>query len=330
MKAYHVYLMRTKFPDDGCWEPFETDADRRRFELLTHMYSCVNHKTMNPDIPLVLVTDEKTLRYYDEWKLTGLYDEVITDFHDDYPHDRISEHFWATPKIWAMRKLQAPFIIFDNDIVLHKPLSRFTDCDLLYLHRETTAIYPNPYDIAGPPGFVWDDQIVSCFRASLPMNCAVVGMFNEEFKQDYLQRYFDFALDAPGHLRYATADSSKLFAWSTAQMLTEQWLLAALARKWKKHDGRVFRTRAVAKVLWVSDGFSLFDTDADESAQEELDSNFYHLWGAKKIQNDPTNPYYNLVCNLLVGGRYIVEKSPQYEIVKPVFDRIVADLAAGQ
>ena len=48
-----------------------TDIDERRFELLTQIYSCINHKTKNPDVPLGLITDEHTLKYYDEWQLTG-------------------------------------------------------------------------------------------------------------------------------------------------------------------------------------------------------------------------------------------------------------------
>ncbi|MGI9124366.1 MAG: DUF6734 family protein, partial [Mycobacterium sp.] len=200
MKAYHVYIISTQYPSDA-------GIEQRKFELLTHMYSCINHKTVNPDIPLCLVTDHNTLKYYDDWKLTGLYDEIITDFHDDYPRERISKNFWASPKIWAMSKLQAPFLIFDTDIILHKPLAGYQDCDLLYLHRETSTIYPNIFDITGSPGFLWDEEMVRCFRGTLPMNCAVVGMFNEEFKNDYVKRYFEFALDAPGDVQYANANS---------------------------------------------------------------------------------------------------------------------------
>ncbi len=332
MKAYHVYLMRTQVPANGGWQqPFETEMGRRKFELLTHMYSCINHKAKNPDIPLVLVTDKATLKYYDEWRLTGLYDEVITDLHDDYPRDRISQHLWASPKIWAMKKLRAPFIVFDTDIVLHKPLTTYRDCDLLYLHRETSTIYPNPYDVAAAPGFEWDAAIIDCFRSALPMNCAVVGMFNEDFKRDYVNRYFEFALDAPGHVLYATDASRKFHPWSSGQIIAEQWLLAALALKWKKYDQKPLRTCAVVKALWASEEFWPLDLDEDASAiNEELTASFYHLWGAKKIQNDPTNTFYERVRATLLGGRHIVEQSPQYEIVKPVYDRIIAGVIARE
>ncbi|MEI6252983.1 MAG: DUF6734 family protein [Mycobacteriaceae bacterium] len=338
MKAYHVYIMRTEAVSPtrrvqlhAGYGTLETDIDRRRFELLTHMYSCINHKTKNPDIPLVLITDEHTLKYYDDWQLTGLYDEVINDFHDDYPRDRIAEGFWASPKIWAMHKLHAPFVIFDADLVLHKPLSTYNDCDLLYLHREASTQYPNPYEIVGPPGFQWGDEMIRSFRGTLPMNCATIGIFNEDFKLDYVERYFDFVLDSPGTLMYATESPYNLPSLVAPQILVEQWLLAALAYKWKKFDNKPLRTRAVVKALWASDYFSPLDMDLDPWVIDgELDDNFYHLWGAKKIQNDPTSPLYDYVRNVLLEGRFIVEQSPQFPIVKDVYERIIAGLTDGR
>ena len=352
MKAYHVHLMRAARSSDrplsrNCYHEWSADPatliDQRRFELLTQMYSCINHKTKNPDIPLVLITDENTLKYYDRWQLTGLYDEVITNFHDDYPLDRIAEGFWASPKIWAMKKLHAPFIIFDTDLVLHQPLSTYNDCDLLYLHRDTPAIYPNPLDIAGPSGFRWDAETLRSFAGSLPMTSAVVGMFNEGFKQDYVNRYFDFVLDAPGDLLNPSQNAhlADLLGLDvegpSAQIVMEQWLLAALALKWKKYDNNSLRTRAVVKALWLWDEFSPLDVDQDPSTiNDELSNNFYRLWGAQVLQNcisiQPER--YVQVRDTLLGARFIVEESPQFPVVKDVYEQIIAgltdDRAVGQ
>lgn len=295
------------------------------------MYSCINHKTKNPEVPLTLITDENTLKYYDMWQLTGLYDEVITDFHDDYPADRVSKRFWTSPKIWAMRKLHAPFVVFDTDTIIHKPLSTYTDCDLLYLHRETPNIYPNPLDIEGPPGFKWDDEMLRCFRSSFPMNCAVVGMFSEPFKLDYLERYFEFVLDAAGEMLGENQNVYKNDQWASAQMIAEQWLMAALAIKWKKFDNKPLRTRALAKALWTSEEFSPLDMDQDASmVRGELSGSFYRLWGAKQIQNDTKHEHYDFVRQTLLGGRFIVEESTQYPIVKDVYEQIIADLTDEQ
>jgi SAM-dependent methyltransferase len=330
MKAYHVDLMRAARPADvslsrNCYSQWSADPDtlihRRRFELLTQMYSCINHKKKNPDIPLTLITDENTLKYYDRWRLTGLYDEVITDFHDDYPRQRVSTPFWSSPKIWAMQKLKAPFVIIDTDTVIRKPLSAYADCDLLYLHRETPAVYPHPSEIAGPPGYEWDPELLDYFRGAIPMSCAVTGMFDEEFKRDYVKRYFEFVLDASGELLDSNRSVDRAHRGTAAQVLAEQWLLAALADKWN------IRTRALAKVLWVYTAFRPLDMDQRSApVNEEMTENFYRLWGAKKIQNNITDAGYDPIRTTLLGGRYIVEESPQYDIVKDVYEEIIAGL----
>lgn len=323
MKAYHVYVLKPQHPENS-------GIGRRTFELLTHIYSCINHKTVNPDIPLVLITDQNTLRYYDDWQLTGLYDEVVTDVYDDYPSDRISQNFWASPKIWAMSKLRAPFFIFDTDLVLHKPLARYTtDCDLLYLHRETSASYPNIFDITGPPGFVWSDDLVGCFLNTLPMNCAVTGMFNEQLKADYVRRYFEFVLDAPGDVQYANPNSRRMHQYSPAQIVVEQWLLAALAYYLATVAGIPTRTRAVVKALWTWDELSPLDMDmlpGSEAFAAEVGGTFFHLWGAKRFQNEPGHQFHESVRQTLLRGRSIVEESPQYPIVRDVYDDIIARL----
>ncbi|MCW1957748.1 MAG: hypothetical protein KIH64_004220 [Mycobacterium sp.] len=326
MKAYHVYILSPQFPENA-------GIGNRKFELLTHIYSCINHKTVNPEIPLVLITDQNTLKYYDDWQLTGLYDEVVTDLHDDYPRDRISQNFWASPKLWAMSKLRAPFLIFDTDLVLNKPLARYaTDCDLLYLHRETTATYPNIFDIVGPPGFVWSEDLVGCFQNTLPMNCAVTGIFNEQFKADYVRRYFEFVLDAPGEVQYTNPNSHRMHQCSAAQIVLEQWLLAALAYYLATVAGIPTRTKAVVKALWTPDGLSPLDMDlrpGSEALAAEQGGTFFHLWGAKRFQNDPDHRLYESVRRTLLRGRSIVEESPQYPVVRDVYDDIIAQLTVG-
>ena len=320
MKAYHVYLFNGPYPAKAETEP-------RPFELITHIYSCLNHANINPDIPLCLVTDERTKRYYDDLNITALYDEVITNLHDDYPRDRIASTFWASPKIWAMSKLSAPFVIFDTDLVLHKPMKDYMNCDLLYLHRETSAIYPNLFDVKGPPGFAWDDDLVWSFRNTQPMNCAVVGIFNDAFKSDYVRRYFDFVLDSTGEVLFATEGSRKMHPWSSAQILAEQWLIAAVADYWKNSKGTPVRTQAVCNAIWSSEFFFPFNMDLGSDAiAAEVESSFYHLWGAKAVQNNKGSDKHQVVREVLSSGRHIVEKNPRFNAVKDLFDTLMAEV----
>jgi hypothetical protein len=313
MKAYHVYIIRNREPET--------------FELITHMYSCINHRNVNPDVPLSLITDSKTKEFYDKWKITSLYDEVITNFFDDYPYDRISHNFWASPKIWAMGKLKAPFIILDTDLLLHNPLSTYTNCDLAYLHRETSVSYPNIFDVHGPEGFVWDDDMLKSFRNTQPMNCAVIGMFNDSFKSDFVKRYFDFVLDSSGDVSYATEHSHRMQPLSSAQIMMEQWFIAALANYWTYVLNVPIKTQAVCKVLYSSEGFFTYDMDmGHDVASPELNNTLYHLWGAKQYQNDKTHELHISTRDMLYGGKHLVESSSYYNILKEPFDKLLTDL----
>lgn len=291
------------------------------------MYSCLTHKEFNPDIPLTLVADSRTVDYFDHWKITSLYDEIITDIFDDYPRDRISSRFWASPKIWAMSKLSTPLVIFDTDIVLQKPLANFSDCDVLYLHRELSAQYPNIFDVTGPPGFVWDKEITKSFLNTQPMNCAVVGMFNEAFKSDYVRAYFDFVLNSTGEMQFANENSHLMNAPQSPQIMIEQWFLAALAEYWTRVGGRRIVTRAFCKVISGPDCFMPFDLDVPAYAvADELERSFYHLWGAKDHQNDKDHVFFQGAKKTLTSARRIVENSNYRDILREPFGLLTAAL----
>ena len=320
LKAYHVYVL-----NKAC-DPAEAAATRP-LELVTHMYSCLTHKEFNPDIQLVLIADPATVTFFDYWKITNLYDEVITDFFDDYPRDRISRRFWASPKIWAMSKLPTPFLILDTDLVLQKPLADFFDCDLLYLHRELSGPYPNIFDVEGPPGFVWDDEIRKSFRNCLPMNCALIGMFNEAFKSDYVTAYFQYVLDSTGELQYANRNSKRMTPVESAQIMIEQWFIAALVEYWRRVGGRQITTKSYSRVISCDDYFMPYDPDAPASSvNDELDYTFYHLWGAKKYQNDRSSPFFQKARSTLIGATRIVENSPYRDVLREPFGALIAAL----
>jgi len=317
MKAYHVY----RFSGSAPIQP-------RALELITHMYACVIHHAANPGLPLILVTDTRSKSFYDQWRITALYDDVITEIFDDYPEQRISPQYWASPKLWAMSKMRTPFAILDTDLIFHRPLSDYEVCDVLYLHRESTAIYPNVFDIEGPEGFVWDPEMARSFINSQPLNCALIGMFNEEFKSDYVQRYFDFVLDSSGVLQLAGENSHRMYSPAAAQITLEQWFLAALADHWTRVQRRPIRTRAACEVISTSVDFFGYDMDRGPmtSSDPRLDSTFFHLWGAKTTGRDTES--YQRACQTLTAGRFIVENSAYRDALYEPFTRLLGMLAA--
>lgn len=304
MNSYHVFLVNENRPPGS-------------FELLVQMYSCIVHKTHNADTPLYLITNKKSKEFYDSWNITPLYDGVITDYFDDYPYDNISPNFWASPKIWAMSKLKTPFVVYDTDLVLYKNLKKESvGCDLLYLHRESPTTYGNPLDIEHSDNWRWDKKRIISFKDSFPMNCAVVGMFDEKFKTEYVTQYFEFVLGASGEVKNMTKEKELLYAESSPQIIMEQWFLAALSKQLKK-----IKTKALVPVVYTNQSFYTFDLDSEsDDAHKLLNESIYHLWGAKKFENDPKSKLYIKSKMDIVNALPIITSSP--------YNRLLIDKAS--
>ena len=310
MNAYHIYVVGENPPQE--------------FELITQIYSCINHRNTNPNIPLYLITDESSLSFFDSYNITKLYDDIITDIFDDYPSDKISEKYWASPKIWAMSKLKTPFVIYDIDLVLNKSLEPYLNNDLLYLHRETPSTYPNIYDVHHTDNFEWNHNFIECFKDTLPMNCAVVGMFNERFKNEYTNFYFDFVLNSNGNINYVNEFSKLMDSESAAQIMIEQWMLAALAYHWQEHKNILFQTKSFCNVIYTSQSLRLLDLDVDSIlAHDTITSSMYHLWGAKKYQNKKQHKIHKMTKTELIKAEVLVLQSPYYDVIKESYYALI-------
>lgn len=302
MNSYHIYVVGEHPPQE--------------FELITQIYSCINHKNTNPNIPLHLVTNEQSRKFFESHNITKLYDSVITDIFDDYPYDKISNNYWASPKIWAMSKLKTPFVVYDIDLVLNKSLEPYLETDLLYLHRESTSSYPNIYDVHHTDNFKWDGMFIKSLKDTLPMNCAVVGMFNEEFKKEYTDIYFNFVFNSTGEISYANENSHLMVGDSSAQIMIEQWMLAGLAHDWQSRRKLNFKSKSFCNVIYTSETLRLLDLDIDPSFSEiEISSAMYHLWGAKKYQNKVNHKIHKLTKLELLEAERLILESPYYKTI---------------
>jgi len=310
MNAYHIYVVGENPP--------------REFELITQIYSCLNHRISNPELPLYLVTDLKSKDFFESYNITKLYDAVITDIFDDYPYEQISHRYWASPKIWAMSKLQTPFVVYDTDLVLNKNIQPYTNLDLLYLHRETTSTYPNIFDVHHNENFEWDVDFAKSLKDTLPMNCAVVGMFNEEFKKEYTDFYFNFVLNSTGEISYATEKSHFMYDGNGAQIMMEQWLLAGLAHDWQKRRNIDFKTKSFCNIIHTSETLRLIDMDSHpDEAITEISSTMYHLWGAKEYQDKVEHEVYKRAQSQLIGAEWLVLQSPYYDVIKDSYYSLI-------
>ena len=223
-----------------------------------------------------------------------------------------------------MSKLKTPFFVYDTDLVLNKSIDSYKENDLVYLHRESTSTYPNIYDVHHNKNFKWDQNFVKSFKDTLPMNCAVIGMFNEDFKKEYTDFYFNFVLNSTGEISYATENSHLFYDGNGAQIMIEQWLLAALAHDWQTKRKINFKTKSFCNVIHTSDTLRLTDMDSNPSdASYEISSTMYHLWGAKQFQDNVEHEIYQRAKSQLLGGEWLVLQSRYYEIIKDAYYALI-------
>ena len=303
MKVYHVFVFQEHRP--GC------GLDFTPFEQLVALLSVVRHRTLNPTIPIHLLTD---IRSYDIFKSMGidtLYDKVEYDFFSDYPSHRISDVFWASPKVWATKKLKAPFMIMDMDLVLHKSYSYFYEYDFIGLHRESPTHYATPFNISTPENFKWSDAEIESFSKSFPINACLTYWGNDELKNAFADRYFELVFDNPGELYDVNFKKMREHYYINqypVQLLAEQWLMAAKIQEYKKLNPTI-KFKCMSDLIYGMYGFISDKTDTLQT-QFYVDEYAYHLWGAKNhYYLESTDPKYISTKNMLINdGMYLLNQ----------------------
>lgn len=290
MRIYHTYIIHNQPPTF--------------LELLVQLISVCNNKHVNPDVPFVFATDTNSLNFYKEVGILDLYDEVRTDVFDDYPYDRISPTFWASPKLWLMSKIPTPFLVIDTDLILNTPIKEFSDEEFVYLHRELQSGYLRPSEVSLPNGGEWNlDK--AFFKQSLPINVSVLYFNHQKLKDLYVKSYFDFVLDNPG--TFNNVDEGYIDKTSM-QTFAEQYLLSALVLKFQKEIDTNFTPKSLSNVVHAYGhyyDYGNFDLPNDSS----LGKYIYHLWGAKLFIENPAHPFYGEAYAMVTkrGEEYLRE-----------------------
>jgi len=303
MKVYHVFVFQEHRP--GC------GLDFTPFEQIVALLSVVRHKTLNPTIPIHLLTD---LRSYEIFKSIGidkLYDKVEYDFFSDYPSHRISDVFWASPKVWATKKLKAPFMIMDMDLVLHKSYSYFHNYDFVGLHRESPTHYATPYNISIPNNFKWTFDEIQSFSKTFPINGCLTYWGNDELKNAFTDRYFELVFDNPGELYISNFDEMRKFDYINqypVQLFAEQWLMAAKINEYKKNHPDL-KWKCMLDIVYTMSGFISEKTETSKT-EFYMDEAAYHLWGSKNYYYlESTDPKYISTKNMLINdGMYLLNQ----------------------
>ena len=303
MKVYHVFVFQEHRP--GC------GLDFTPFEQIVTLLSVVRHKTLNPTIPIHLLTDLRSYEIFKSMGIDKLYDKVEYDFFNDYPSDRISNIFWASPKIWATKKLKAPFMIMDMDLVLHKSYSYFHNYDFVGLHRESPTHYATPYNISIPNNFKWTFDEIQSFSKTFPINGCLTYWGNNDLKNSFVNRYFELVFDNPGELYISNFDEMRKFDYINqypVQLFAEQWLMAAKINEYKKTHPDL-KWKCMLDIVYTMGGFISEKTETSKT-EFYMDEAAYHLWGSKNYYYlESTDPKYISTKNMLINdGMYLLNQ----------------------
>ena len=123
-------------------------------------------------------------------------------------------------------------------------------------------------------------------------------------------------MGASGEVKNMTKEKELLYADSSPQIIMEQWFLAALSKQFKK-----IKTKALVPVVYTNQSFYTFDLDSEsEDAHKLLNQSIYHLWGAKKFENDPKSKMYIKSKMDIVNALPIITSSP--------YNRLLIDKAS--
>lgn len=309
MKAIHTYII---------YEGSTLDP----LELMTQILSVTKFRELNPNTPFVFYTNSNSLKEYEKYGITELYDEINTEVLDNYPFDRISSTFWASPKLWVMRHIDEPFVILDTDLVLYETIEKYSNFGLVYLHRESPTSYPRLYEIDTPDGFEWSFDEIESFRKSFPINCACLVWNDINFLKEYTDRYFEFVFENKGELNISVEE----YEWVSkhgAQIVAEQWLLAALLEL-RETQGDPLYSISICPVIYASVDFIPFQIDEGHAyAEQILNGSIFHLWGGKKYYEDgKLEEYLKLKFTLLEVVKSNLQQTGMWSSLEYCYDRV--------
>ncbi|MBQ2957460.1 MAG: hypothetical protein IJE08_13480 [Clostridia bacterium] len=216
--ACHVFLTAPFYRMCG-HEPYSMSLH----EQWTARLSALLWKRYNG--PIHLITDNDGARYFHEIGLDQAYDSVQTDLWDCYGLNQ--EKFWASGKLLALERLQAPCMIIDMDLLVWRPLPlRGEALAAAHIEHLSDRVYPDTdYFIMSPKYQFpsdWD-------YTAEPLNTSLLYLGHEELRKEYLREAFRF-------MRYErdTPDNG-----SICMTFAEQRILAMCAAR-RKLNPKVF------------------------------------------------------------------------------------------
>ncbi len=159
------------------------------FELLTMMLSALKWQEHNG--PVRMVTDRDGAAFFEKKGLGGLWEGGIGTELEEIPERIDPVLFWAAGKLWALRRMEAPCVMLDTDLIVWRDVRPFLRGAIVAAHSEelTPEVYPDPRTFRMLPGY----QSPAEWDLSLrPANTAFLYLPEKDLKNGYTEAAFAF------------------------------------------------------------------------------------------------------------------------------------------
>lgn len=182
-----------------------------KFDFLMMFASVVQWKKHHPDFHCVLYADKMTLEVITNLGAKNLWDETQVLKTNKSINKRV---FWAASKLQALRFLEEPIIIMDNDFVVYTSFKKFLHQKVIVSHIEDGL----NYYITPTDHFVKQvKHLINRYKQEA-VNCSFVYFPDHKFMQHYAKT----SLELMQELSRLKAPNSKYL------ILAEQLLLKHL------------------------------------------------------------------------------------------------------
>ncbi len=234
MKAFHAFWSAPNRLRNGGALVFPD------YELLTMMLSALSWRKHNG--PLRMVTDSEGAAFFRRAGLDALWDDGLDTSLDGLDGTLDPYHFWAAGKLEALRRLEAPRVLLDTDLILWQRVAFAPGVTVVHREPLTPAVYPDPRAaFTLDPGYAFPPE----WDFTLPAaNTALLYLSDDGLRRYYTDEAFRFMAALRGNV-----DPTVSMCFAEQRILP----MCAAAKGFGVHallDGVALDKQSLATHLW--------------------------------------------------------------------------------
>ncbi|WP_068913227.1 DUF6734 family protein [Criibacterium bergeronii] len=157
----------------------------RDYDLLVTALSALNWRKNNGKI--TLFADKYATNYFNRLNMLSLWDKV-----EEIPYDLgiNPKMYWAGAKLFALKKMQAPCVMMDTDMIVWQNLQNILNSDICSAHSEPliTEVYKPKEYFKMKEAFDFDELSFNVYAS----NTAILYIADMDFKKYYTDLAIEF------------------------------------------------------------------------------------------------------------------------------------------